>query len=110
LAEAEVERSGGEQRGASVTGPETIHRAPQRVHHRDAGQPEQRWPQAGYKLAHPKQLEIYRSQPVHERWLFEVLDVIEMWGDPVAQLDHFARDLGVARFIRFRQTETAQQT
>src|SRR5450759_555957 len=42
-------------------------------------------------------------RPVLQRWFFEILDVVQARGGPVAACHHLARDLGVPPLVRVDQ-------
>ena len=66
-------------------------------HEDEAGQ---RGPQPRRPLVGREDPEGERREPVLERRLLEVLEPVEARRDVVAAREHFARDLGVARFVR----------
>ena len=53
----------------------------------------------------PKIQKEKRGQPVKQRRLLDVRDVVEMRHQQVAALQHLARNLGVARLVGLPQTE-----
>ena len=40
-----------------------------------------------------------RRRPVLQGWLLEILETVEMGGNPIAGLGHFPSDLGVTPFV-----------
>ena len=69
----------------------------------DAETSRQRGPCPGGPVAHAEHVVGCGRDPVLERGLFEVLDAVQPWRDPVAGYRHFARDLRVATFVGVHQ-------
>src|SRR5262249_26336928 len=69
------------------------------VNEPDRQKPEERGPEARGKLGLSENRKADRRQPIHQRRLFEIENVIQVGTDPVFEFQHFARDLGVTAFI-----------
>ena len=73
------------------------------AHRDDRQEPRERRRQPRRPLVHAERVEGRGAQPVLERRLFEVLEVVQARRHPVAADRHLARDLGVPAFVRVLQ-------
>jgi len=100
-----VQRSGGEDRGGEncVAAAECAQReSVRREYSRDCGQRDR---DARGKFRDAEDPEGEGGQPVKQRRLLDVRDVVEMRHQQVAALQHLARNLGIARLVGLPQTE-----
>ena len=103
-----VQRSGGEDRGGEdrVAAAERPQREKvRRDYSGDRGQ-SHRQPRGEFRDAEDPERQ--RRQPVEQRRLLDVRDVVEMRHEQVAALQHLARDFGIACLVGLPQSERAK--
>ena len=106
---AEPQQGTCQDQGGVPSGPDAArHPAGEEKHQEAPAQPEERRNQPRGELVLPQEGKGPRGQPVVQRGLLEVLDVVEPGGHEIPGLEHLARDLRVAPLVRVDQAVGAQ--